>query len=235
VVSRGTGVRAQLGRPVAGKTGTAQQWHDAWFVGYTPELVTAVWVGFADRQRSMTPPTTPIRVTGGSWPAEIWRRTMEAALAGVPASDFPAPPEVPPPAPAPAVVPSVGGQLEAEAGVRLTAAGYQLRVERRPSRQLPAGTVLDQMPAPGAQADAGSAVTVVVSSGAPRTVLVPRLAGRTADEAAGALARAGLAIRVVVEEPPPGVWSQPGRVWKQSPPPEGGLDEGQPVTVWVRR
>jgi penicillin-binding protein 1A len=236
VVARGTGTRAQLGRPVAGKTGTAQQWRDAWFVGYTPELVAAVWVGFADRQRSMAPPATPIKVTGGSWPAEIWRRTMEAALAEVPPSDFPVPPEAAPaPPPAPAIVPPVGGLLEAEAGARLVAAGYQPRVERRPSRQLPAGTVLDQTPPPGALAGPGSPVTVVVSSGTPRTVLVPRLGGRTADEAAAALTRAGLVAEVVVEEPPTGVWSQPGRVWKQSPPPGNGVDEGQPVTLWVRR
>ncbi len=46
VVTRGTGVNARIGRPVAGKTGTSDDWADAWFVGYTPELVTAVWVGF---------------------------------------------------------------------------------------------------------------------------------------------------------------------------------------------
>ena len=48
VVTRGTGVNARIGRPVAGKTGTSDNWADAWFVGYTPELVTAVWVGFPD-------------------------------------------------------------------------------------------------------------------------------------------------------------------------------------------
>ena len=48
VVQRGTGVGARIGRPVAGKTGTGEQWRDAWFVGFTPELVTSVWVGFPD-------------------------------------------------------------------------------------------------------------------------------------------------------------------------------------------
>jgi penicillin-binding protein 1A len=100
VVQRGTGAAAQLGaRPVAGKTGTANEWRDAWFVGYTPELVTAVWVGFPERLRSMVPPATPIRVTGGSWPAQIWRRVMEPALGDSPVSAFPAPEPAAPPAP----------------------------------------------------------------------------------------------------------------------------------------
>ncbi|MFN0091804.1 MAG: transglycosylase domain-containing protein [Acidimicrobiales bacterium] len=90
VVARGTGTRAQLGRPAAGKTGTAQEYRDAWFVGYTPELAAAVWVGFAERQEPMTPPRTPIRVTGGSWPAQIWRAFMVAALADTAPSEFPA-------------------------------------------------------------------------------------------------------------------------------------------------
>ena len=48
VVQRGTGINARIGRPVAGKTGTTDLRKDAWFVGYTPELVAAVWVGFPD-------------------------------------------------------------------------------------------------------------------------------------------------------------------------------------------
>src|SRR5205814_2467285 len=61
VVQRGTGVEARIGRPAAGKTGTGEQWRDAWFVGFTPELVTSVWVGFPDAQRSMVPPVTRTR------------------------------------------------------------------------------------------------------------------------------------------------------------------------------
>ena len=48
VITSGTGTRANIGRPAAGKTGTAQEWRDAWFVGYTPTLSTAVWLGYAD-------------------------------------------------------------------------------------------------------------------------------------------------------------------------------------------
>ena len=91
VVERGTAVNARIGRPVAGKTGTGEEWSDAWFVGYTPELVAAVWVGFPDSIRTMRPPATRIVVTGGSWPAQIWQGFAGAFLAEVPASDFPRP------------------------------------------------------------------------------------------------------------------------------------------------
>ena len=81
VVERGTAVNARIGRPVAGKTGTGEEWSDAWFVGYTPELVAAVWVGFPDSIRTMRPPATRIVVTGGSWPAQIWQGFAGAFLA----------------------------------------------------------------------------------------------------------------------------------------------------------
>ncbi len=80
VVKRGTGQQARIGRPIAGKTGTSQDYRDAWFVGYTPELSTAVWVGYPT-PAPMVPPVTPFRVTGGTWPAQIWARYSATALA----------------------------------------------------------------------------------------------------------------------------------------------------------
>ena len=82
VVQRGTGTAAGLSRPAAGKTGTADNHHDAWFVGYTPQLTTAVWVGFNKGQIPMEPPRTKIAVTGGTYPAQIWQRYMTAAHDG---------------------------------------------------------------------------------------------------------------------------------------------------------
>ena len=92
VVKRGTGTGAQIGRPVAGKTGTAEEYRDAWFVGYTPQVVAAVWVGYPQEQLSMVPPTTPLTVTGGSWPADIWRTYMSEATADLEELDFHPPP-----------------------------------------------------------------------------------------------------------------------------------------------
>lgn len=87
VISRGTGRAAAIGRPAAGKTGTTQRYRDAWFVGYTPALAAAVWVGYPDEQREMTD-VRGERVTGGTIPAEIWRGFMRAALADTTSANF---------------------------------------------------------------------------------------------------------------------------------------------------
>lgn len=87
VIERGTGTSADIGRPAAGKTGTTQEYRDAWFVGYTPDLVTAVWVGYPEGQKEMTS-VHGIAVTGGSFPAKIWAKFMRSALAKRPEVDF---------------------------------------------------------------------------------------------------------------------------------------------------
>ncbi len=86
VVQKGTGHKAaELGRPVAGKTGTTNDTHDAWFIGFTPDLLAGVWVGF-DSERSLGPTET-----GGHAAAPIWTAFMKQALAGRPVIDFPVP------------------------------------------------------------------------------------------------------------------------------------------------
>ena len=82
VVTSGTAQRAQLadGRPVAGKTGTTENYGDAWFVGYTPQLAVAIWVGYPDKLRPMLTEFEGGPVAGGTYPAEIWKTFMEKAL-----------------------------------------------------------------------------------------------------------------------------------------------------------
>jgi penicillin-binding protein 1A len=91
VITDGTGTRADIGRPAAGKTGTAQEWRDAWFTGYTPTLSTSVWIGNKERPTPLLNVKGVERVTGGSIPAETWKLFMSEALADVPPSDFSVP------------------------------------------------------------------------------------------------------------------------------------------------
>jgi len=88
-IERGTGAAAKaLGRPAAAKTGTTNDYSNAWFVGYTPRLVTGVWVGY-DRPRSLGRDETGSRVA-----VPIWTTFMIQALAGTPIEEFPIPDRV---------------------------------------------------------------------------------------------------------------------------------------------
>ncbi len=89
VVERGTGTAAQLdGRDVAGKTGTTNNYEDAWFVGFTPQIATAVWMGAPDRKLSMRSVGGVSPVFGGTYPAQIWNRFMTDYLASQPSVGF---------------------------------------------------------------------------------------------------------------------------------------------------
>ena len=115
VITQGTGTAAQLGRPAAGKTGTTSNTTDAWFVGYTPTLSTAVWMGRVDSDAKSIGQvtghflgggyTTFRQVYGGTWPAITWKEYMQLALAKVPVTPFSAP--------APVVTPQEAAALEA--------------------------------------------------------------------------------------------------------------------------
>jgi penicillin-binding protein 1A len=99
VIEEGTGEAADIGRPAAGKTGTTQEYRAAWFAGYTPQLSTAVWMGYRDIPRPLVGIKGVGSVSGGSFPAETWGRFMRAATAGLPVVDFA------PPGPLPDLVP----------------------------------------------------------------------------------------------------------------------------------
>jgi penicillin-binding protein 1A len=111
VVQSGTATAANIARPVAGKTGTTQDHEDAWFAGYVPQLTTVVWMGYPVQHVKGRAPFTPqmqfcadpvlcrpvhgINVAGGTFPAMIWARYMQAAMQGLPVRDFPIPAALP--------------------------------------------------------------------------------------------------------------------------------------------
>jgi len=106
VIERGTGTRARLdGRPAAGKTGTTQAARDAWFIGFTADYVTGVWMGYDDN--------TPLKgVTGGGLPAEIWHEVMVRVHDGLPVRPLPMivpEPRLPPQPAQPEAVPGQPG------------------------------------------------------------------------------------------------------------------------------
>ena len=234
-VRRGTGTRARLSdRPVAGKTGTGQEWRDAWFVGFTPEVVTAVWMGFADEGRkSMKPPDTPMRVTGGSWPATIWHAYMQTALTGTPATVFP---EVElregPPHPLELddlllpKVPDVGGLSIGEARAVLESFGYEVRERAVSVGTVAPGTVVGQTPPGASRLALGGVVLLNVADGG-MVIEVPNVLGRTQADARGALESLGFGVEVLFQ-----AGGDPGLVWAQSPG-GGGAVLGTVIQIWV--
>ncbi len=87
----GTGARMTDDRPEAGKTGTTDNYTDAWFCGYTPTLAACVWIGYPDETKSLYNIEGVGAVSGPTLPADIWRIFMDAALAGTAPVEFPAP------------------------------------------------------------------------------------------------------------------------------------------------
>jgi penicillin-binding protein 1A len=235
VVERGTGINARIGRPVAGKTGTGEQWRDAWFVGFTPDLVTSVWVGFPRGQISMTPPTTRTLVSGGTWPARIWQLFMGDALANAPIVDFAPPPSADTVVDVtPRAVPSLVGMPIDQAELALSRAGLSVRRRSVADNQYPPGYVVEQRPRAGTTVAGGSTVTLAVSAPAVRKADVPDVLGKTQAEAVAALKANGFGVEVQKEAEADRVAAdkRKGMVWKQSPG-SGPADQGSTVVVWV--
>jgi penicillin-binding protein 1A len=246
VVTDGTGANARIGRQVAGKTGTAEDYSDAWFAGYTPGLSTAVWVGFPGTIQPMTAPTTRITVTGGSWPAEIWQRFQGAALADRPAVAFPSRAEAERDArdrlatgsttttrPG-ARLPSVVGMREADARRVLGDVGLDVETETAPSAEFPPGVVLEQSPPAGSPSDPDTVVTLTLAVEPPPRTAVPSVLGVSAEDARALVERRGLVIEIVTEaEPPPGDPARAGLTWKQTPVGGSAAFVGSRVRVWT--
>ena len=187
-VSRGTGTRAILDRPQAGKTGTHEGHTDVWFMGFIPQYTTSVWVGFPDSQVEMRNITINgefyERAFGGTIAAPIWHQFMTTFVDDLPVEDFP-------PDPVgtsvyystPRVeVPDVTGLDFEEAQEVLLAAGLDVDIKLVNANE-PEDTVVETDPEAGDRVRQGTVVEVQVSNGqSPETVL-PDLIGLTRAEA----------------------------------------------------
>ena len=179
VMTNGTGTRARIDRPSAGKTGTHERLH-VWFVGYTPDLATAVWAGnpspkggeYRLENRTIGGRYYP-SVCGGCLPGPIWRQMMTDALEGVKESEF-VRPEFTVIRGDSVRVPSVTGLSVDEAAGRIQAAGLVAGLSNRRVQSLSArkGRVAYSRPGTGSKLYPGQLVTLYVSSGPP-PVAVP--------------------------------------------------------------
>jgi len=184
VITSGTGPRADIGRPQAGKTGTHENNTDTWFVGYVPQYTTAVWVGFPDSQVEMknitVDGTFDSRGYGSTLPAPIWKQFMTIATADLPFEDFPSDPpgtgmyyQTPR-----AEIPDVTGLGFEEAQEVMFKAGFDIDVKLENSL-LPEDTVIGSSPDIGDLQEQGSTVEVLISNGLSPTTVLPELIGRT--------------------------------------------------------
>jgi penicillin-binding protein 1A len=237
VVGFGTGQNAQLlGRDVAGKTGTTQESTDAWFVGYTPQVTTSVWVGLPGNPRPMEQYFST-SVYGGTVAAPIWHDYMLRVLSGMPAAAFPPPPadfgKVLKPPPRPDVdVPDVVGLSLRDAESKLGDAGFEADANDVHSAK-PEGIVVAQAPSAGAKAKEGSTVSLDVSSGTRPGVMVPAVVGRQSQAARAALHAAGFVVSVSVESVTQA--DKVGVVLAQSPAAGSRVRHGASVHITVGR
>lgn len=244
VVSQGTATRANIGRPQAGKTGTAQSFRDVWFMGFIPQYTTAVWSGYPDAQIEMVNFTvfndatqqnqSFSRAFGGTLTAPIWKQFMEYITADLEVLDFPPAPDgtsayfrVPQ-----TTVPDVSGLGESAAKSAISKAGLFASIVHVASIE-PVGTFLGQSPAAGTTLSQGKTVTVQYSSGIPPAT--PNLVGLVLDDVAGAVAAhneaSGMALTWVAEAQPTNNQNLWGVVIQTNPPPGAPIAADGVVTV----
>jgi penicillin-binding protein 1A len=250
VVTQGTGQRADIGRPQAGKTGTATDHTDVWFAGFIPQLTTAVWVGHPDYPAPMERfvvwndeegEEQSIKLAyGGTVAAPVWKQFMEYATRGMPVLDFPEEPpgsaiyRVTPST----VVPNLDGMTEDEMADAVYGAHLQLAIVDVPSSE-PEGRIIDIVPRPGTGLRQGTTVNVLVSTGIPEPTLAPNLLGLPVDRLSSAIQdfrqASGLAIEWAVEHTTtqdPKTW---GVVVATDPAPGAPIADGGTLKVVVGR
>ena len=179
VVTQGTAkaLGGLEGRPSAGKTGTSNENEHTWFVGYTPQLATAVWVGHSEgnieMQNVRIAGTYQSRVFGSTIAAPTWKRYMDQALAGAPVVGF-AEPSTFELDGVKVGVPDVVGKSEADARAILRGAGFNVRTAaEQAASAAPAGAVGATSPGAGARVAKGTMVTLVISNGQPPAPVAP--------------------------------------------------------------
>jgi membrane peptidoglycan carboxypeptidase len=171
VLTRGTASGRGIGRPAAGKTGTTNDSTDLWFIGYTPQLSTAVWFGHPNATKPMKNIDTGKnyygrQLYGATVSAPIWQAFMRAASAKLPVEDFARPTDkmvfgekI--------TVPGVSGQSIGDATKTLEEAGFRVKVGAPKPSSMPAGKITETNPSAGSRITAGSTVTIFPSTGVP--------------------------------------------------------------------
>lgn len=229
VISKGTASRAgKIGRPAFGKTGTAQEWRDAWFIGGAgTDLVAGVAVFWPDGEIEMKPSCdgrrvdyafsknaqgqqialgpecrkTRIRVTGGSWPTQIWQLFMLNALEGVPASRFPVP------------------------EVEIVKVAVDISQGCLPNPYTPSDLIQTESFIKGTEP-----TNICKQPAGPVSTVVPNVVGYPEEQAKKLLQQAGFAIRTLQE--PSGLYP-PGRVTRQEPAAATNVAPGSVVVLYI--
>lgn len=186
--SPGTASKAPLadGREGAGKTGTTENYAETWFVGYTPQLATAVWIG--DPRGGQAHPLTSVDIFGRTVTsaaaediaAPMWRNIMNRLLEGAPKVPFPAPGSSAVSSVPGRTVPSIEGMDVGKAATLLRDAGFNPAIDSKTGKTgaIPAGIVISQRPAAGSPAnEPGETVTLQLSPGSDTTITIPKDGG----------------------------------------------------------
>ncbi len=235
VLTRGTASGKGIGRPAAGKTGTTQDETDAWFIGYTPDLVTGVWAGYSETSKRK------VGSAGATAAAPVWQMFMKDALADRPAVDFdfstnPVATTTTVPAPNTSIfetaatptmvtMPEVGSGNVNDAVAKLKKVGLVVqRIDVANPPGVNNGQVMGQSPAAGSSVPKGATVTIEATPGnPPPTGPIPDVAGLPVADAVAGLEKLGY---VVTQTPAPapagfllpnGLAPTPGIVWSIAP------------------